>query len=292
MYRVILMMLLAVVSGSAMAEWVKFYASKDIAIYIDLTTIRNEGGRVKVWTLANLVKPKNISGGSYKSIMAQSEHDCLEGQERSLSGAYYSENMGKGFAFSKQSAPGNWKPVHTKNVLWNIACVDMSGNTMVMWIGMHVDYLVASLGQPLHSTPLSDGGRLLEYRSEQTAGTTDNDISTPNLEALQNDLKNNNEAITQLNEQMLNQYNAISNVQQDNSITGALQQTLLLPDLQAGLTQLSEQRGQLINANNQILRQLNLEQQMAMNSRKQQVRSCSKLFTVSLQGNIIDARCL
>ncbi len=59
----------------------------------------------------------------------------------------------------------------------------------------------------------------------------------------------NNVAITALNEQLLNQFNAIDTVQQDSSFVGQLQKMFTLPELLAGADQITAQRGQFINAN-------------------------------------------
>lgn len=292
MRRAILMLLLTMMSNNAIAEWVKFLGGKDFSIYVDLTTIRNEGSRVRIQTLADFVKPQNTSGGSFMSVVSQSEHDCKNDQERSLFGTYFSRNMGGGETISRQFVPGKWRSVPTKHAIWNIACVNLSNGVSKEWVGIHVDYLVATIGSPQRSIPLADGGRLLEYGSIQAIDDKDNDIPTSTSEKLQNELRNNNDAITKLNEQLLNQYNAIDSIQRDNSLVGGLQQSLILPDLLRGADQISAQRAQLVQANEQISRQLSLEKQMAMNSRKQRVRSCSKLFTISPQGGITDARCL
>lgn len=59
----------------------------------------------------------------------------------------------------------------------------------------------------------------------------------------------NNVAITALNERILNQYNAISNIQQDDSIVGILGQELLMPHLLVGQDQLTQMRTNFINQN-------------------------------------------
>lgn len=59
----------------------------------------------------------------------------------------------------------------------------------------------------------------------------------------------NNVAITALNEQLLNQYNAIDAVQRDDSVVGMLNNILNLPDMLAGADQLQAQRNQFIAAN-------------------------------------------
>lgn len=66
----------------------------------------------------------------------------------------------------------------------------------------------------------------------------------------------NNVAITQLNEQLLNQYNAIDNVQRDDSFVGSLQKMLILPDLLQGAIQIDTQKQQFLNANTALQQQM------------------------------------
>lgn len=160
-----------------------------------------------------------------------------------------------------------------------------------LWVGKSVEYLVASMGPQQSSTILSDGSRLLEYRSEQACNTTDQDVASQNSEHLQNELESNNAAIAELTPRITNQLNAIHSVETDDSFTGALQQSITLPSLKRGLVQLVNQRSALFEANKQILDQLNLEKQMAIYSREQQPRSYNKVFRVNLQGVIIGASC-
>ena len=51
MHKAILMMLLAVVSSSAMAEWTVVNENKEFIQYADLATIRKLGNKVKMWGL-------------------------------------------------------------------------------------------------------------------------------------------------------------------------------------------------------------------------------------------------
>jgi len=51
MPKAILIILLTVVSSSAMAEWVKVSEDKLVTAYADPTTIRKLGDKVKMWAL-------------------------------------------------------------------------------------------------------------------------------------------------------------------------------------------------------------------------------------------------
>lgn len=67
----------------------------------------------------------------------------------------------------------------------------------------------------------------------------------------------NNAAINQLNEKLLNQYNAINNVQSGTDITSILNQHINLPAMLRGVDQLNTQRDQFVSANTQLQQQLN-----------------------------------
>ncbi len=58
------MMILAVVSSSAAAEWTLVQTGKQSNEYVDLATIRTSGNLSKMWTLTNISKNiKNIRVG-------------------------------------------------------------------------------------------------------------------------------------------------------------------------------------------------------------------------------------
>lgn len=128
MRKVILMLLLAVLSSSAMAEWVKVGANDKSTIYADPATIRKEGNMVKMWRLKNYGSPKvySFSTNTVLSDREQSEYDCKEEQYRSLYISYHSEKYGKGEVVYRDTYPAsNWRPVEPDSIgaeLWKLAC--------------------------------------------------------------------------------------------------------------------------------------------------------------------------
>ena len=89
MHKVVLMMLLAVVSSSAMAEWIKIgstsMADQTVTYYADPATIRKSGNMVKMWNLSDFKSAKDAGNGNiYMSTKAQYEFDCKEEQTRLL----------------------------------------------------------------------------------------------------------------------------------------------------------------------------------------------------------------
>lgn len=128
MRKVILIILLAIVSNSAVAKWEEITSNNNVATnvdlpkaYVNLPIIGNRDGNVKIWFLVDFGKPKNISGSLFMSILTESEYNCKREQIRSLSRTYYSEKMGKGEVIYKEPPHAKWQPDQEKG-LWKIAC--------------------------------------------------------------------------------------------------------------------------------------------------------------------------
>jgi len=126
MRKVILMMLLAVVSNGAMAEWVKVGSNKNTAIYVDQTTIQRAGNMSKVWQLTDFNTPNKDMGEEYLSTKDQNEYDCKEAKLRRRASSQHSKNMGGGKVVYSDSYTSKWKPVPPDSgleILWKFACV-------------------------------------------------------------------------------------------------------------------------------------------------------------------------
>jgi hypothetical protein len=126
MRKVILMMLLAVVSSNAVAEWVAVTHNKTVFVYADPATIRKAGNMVKMWELIDFktvqLPDKNKP---YMSIKYQLEFDCNKEQSRILTYYAYSGNMGGGEMAGFSSNPDKWEPVvpdAASEFLWQTAC--------------------------------------------------------------------------------------------------------------------------------------------------------------------------
>lgn len=112
MRKVILMLLLAIVSSSAMADWVAVDHNKYATGYANPATIIKDGNIVKMWTLVDCKRMTLFIGGSpFMSIKSQEEFDCKEKKLRTIVYALHSVNMGEGEAIFSDSNPGKWEPV-------------------------------------------------------------------------------------------------------------------------------------------------------------------------------------
>lgn len=122
---IFMMLLMATMSNSAMAEWTNVGSTSNFTAYANLSSIRKAGSRVKMWSMDDY---KTIRTDGYVSFISRkqlNEYDCKEEQARILGLSYHSENMGEGSVPYKNSDRGNWSPVtpdSVSEVLWKIAC--------------------------------------------------------------------------------------------------------------------------------------------------------------------------
>lgn len=108
MRKTILMILLAVVSIGAMAEWVKVSESDAAFFYIDLATIRRNGDFRRVWEMRDM---KKIDKDGVMSVRALMEYDCNEERSRILSISEHSEPTLGGKVLLSSDDPSTWRYV-------------------------------------------------------------------------------------------------------------------------------------------------------------------------------------
>ncbi len=125
MRKAILMMLI-VVSNSAMAEWVKFSSVGNQTNYVNLDTIHKSGNKVKMWSLFDYKTAREVTGvPTYMSVQMQDEYDCKEELSRPLYAVLRSGNMGEGKPVVTVTDSGKWEPHPPESIredLWKIAC--------------------------------------------------------------------------------------------------------------------------------------------------------------------------
>jgi cellobiose-specific phosphotransferase system component IIB len=144
MTKIILMLILAGMSTSAMAEWVEVTAihsqespESQIA-YVDPATVHKNGNLVNMVVLVDhqsglskgmdnkIAKFFSMSKGDItKSWKVQDEFDCKDKKLRMLSYLAYSDHMGNGDNVPNDVVTGDWKPVIPGSIgdaLWKYAC--------------------------------------------------------------------------------------------------------------------------------------------------------------------------
>lgn len=138
MRKAILMMLLAVVSNSAMAEWIELTSTEKETYYVNPATIRKKENIVVMWNVMNVKQSKltkflqeldnvlpNSDVKTVMSTVAEKEYDCKEGQLRMLKFSTHPKIMGEGEIITMTSNIGKWGPVVPGSIdesLWEYAC--------------------------------------------------------------------------------------------------------------------------------------------------------------------------
>jgi len=126
MKKLLLTLMLAVVSSSAIAEWVKVGTSDDktTTIYADPSTIRKSGNRVKMWALWDYSTAQEGDSKPYMSVRIQNEYNCKEETDRQIYATTFSGNMLEGNTIAMQGGR-NWEPIALRTfgeTLWKFAC--------------------------------------------------------------------------------------------------------------------------------------------------------------------------
>lgn len=127
MRKVILMLLLAVVSRSTVADWEKIgiVNNGSSTEYADPSTILRDGHKVKMWGLSDYRSAETAGTYLFLSVKLRNEYDCNEGQIRPLSYSFHSGNMAKGVVVYAYSEPFDSIPISPDSLseaLWKIAC--------------------------------------------------------------------------------------------------------------------------------------------------------------------------
>ena len=126
MRQLFLVMLLTFVSTSAMAEWTMVGDNVNTNLYIDFSSIKKTGNKVKAWSMDDYKKIQDADKDKYLSDVAQNEYDCKEETTRLLALIIYSENMAKGHVvYSNLNVHGEAAPIPPNSsgrILWKRAC--------------------------------------------------------------------------------------------------------------------------------------------------------------------------
>lgn len=128
MRKLILLMLLAMVSSGAAAEWVRVgkSAGDGFDYYADPATIRRSGNYVKMWVVYDYQTPQVVSGQQFLSTKLQFEYDCRDMRSRMLYATTHSGNMANLDVVATVNNPTvDWGPISPATLgeqLWKFAC--------------------------------------------------------------------------------------------------------------------------------------------------------------------------
>jgi len=127
MRKLLLLLMLVFISTSVMAEWTALkwnHEDGGLTLYVDYTTIRKEGDRVRMLSLADFEVVEKNEVDLFSS-RAQNEYDCKEKKIRQLFYSLYSGSMGKGKMEHSNSEHLKWMPVQPgsmEDAMWRVAC--------------------------------------------------------------------------------------------------------------------------------------------------------------------------
>ncbi|MBI4291036.1 MAG: hypothetical protein HY661_06105 [Betaproteobacteria bacterium] len=126
MRNVIFMMLLAVVSNSAAAEWSLVRQNAFDGDYIDRVSIRRDGETAYMSSLVNFDRARALGNGQrYLSMQLSRKYDCKDPKSRIIQVSWYAETMGLGPMIAKDDYPYRWDLYEASvptQLLWKIAC--------------------------------------------------------------------------------------------------------------------------------------------------------------------------
>ena len=124
--KAILVLALAIVSSSAMAEWIEVGSNETDTLYVDLSTRREKGNLAKMWALNDFKAIQRLEDREpFMSEKTEYEHDCEGAQSRLLYLTSYTKPMAAGEVVGYNLAPGEWMqfpPESALDILWRIAC--------------------------------------------------------------------------------------------------------------------------------------------------------------------------
>ena len=115
------------ISSSVSAEWdyIARAADHSSATYVEGTSIRKLGDKVKLWEMLDYEEGRDLGSKQVLSLKSLKEHDCKEKIYRGLSIIFYSKNMGKGAIVYSNNDTRPWKKViagSTNEASFKYAC--------------------------------------------------------------------------------------------------------------------------------------------------------------------------
>ena len=125
MKKLLITLLLAVLSTSAMAEWVLINDNDIATNYVNPATIRKAGNKVRMWSMDDY-KTMQITGEyKYISMKTQIEYDCQNETFTSVALLSFSGNMGSGqvvLSTYQRLDPIPVSPESIGELAWKVAC--------------------------------------------------------------------------------------------------------------------------------------------------------------------------
>lgn len=123
--RTLAAVLLATMSCSALAEWVRVAASQQSVFYIDAQKSPRVGTNVMIWVLRDHRAMLPANGLMVRSSKDQIEVDCAGRRIRRIFSSDHGRPMGKGPMLHSEHGPMSWNavtPNSTVSRIVDVAC--------------------------------------------------------------------------------------------------------------------------------------------------------------------------
>jgi len=127
MQRFLLIILLALASSNAMANWTKVDENSEFAAYGDRATIRTKGHIASMLSMYDFQTVQTLLADSakYDSTKQMSAYDCRDEKTKMLTSTLYSNRMGKGRVVRRYKLQVEWQGLKARTAseaLWRLAC--------------------------------------------------------------------------------------------------------------------------------------------------------------------------
>jgi hypothetical protein len=126
--RIALTLALAVLCGTALAEWVEIEKFEDgMRVFVDRTTARRSGDTAQILHLVRWGEPQVEPGlPNYLSTVVRTTYDCVGKREKYMASTSYTGTMGNGSkVISDEDEVDNWYSISESSLedkLWKVAC--------------------------------------------------------------------------------------------------------------------------------------------------------------------------
>ncbi len=124
--KLFLLLLLALGSSHAMAEWVKVSTSEKSVFYMDSSIPQKVGSNVMIWLLRDHTSLQHGDSWQYLSSKDQIEVDCNERRIRRIFSSDHPRHMGEGQPVHSEHGPMSWNYATPKTIvkrIVDIACM-------------------------------------------------------------------------------------------------------------------------------------------------------------------------
>ncbi len=126
--RIALALLLVVLNGAALAEWIEIEKFEDgMRVYVDKATARRTGDNGQVLHLVRWGEPQQDEGSPpYLSTIVRTTYDCIKKLEKYIDSSSYAGPMGNGAKVTEDNNEvKGWYTISEASMedkLWKIAC--------------------------------------------------------------------------------------------------------------------------------------------------------------------------